>query len=98
MGIFDNLKSRFNNNNSLEKVKRQKLEAYKWRVLQHLTYDEALKLAKQFISPDPKFHYVTEQGKEASRTATRDELLDVLFERAPLAEIQRILPRTKEID
>lgn len=96
---FKDIMNSFNNKgNDIEKEKIEKKKAYKIRILNHLTYKELKKLSDEFIRPGACVKYVDEKGVEKQRVPTRDEYIESLFNKAPIDEILRLIPRTKSIE
>jgi len=82
-----------------EKQKREDLRKKrenKMKILRAMTNNELMRVARKYISKNPKVEYETNTGKTKTRTPNRQELTDALLTRVPIDNIFDSIPRIKK--
>ena len=99
MSLFKNFSNKIKAEIEKEKKNRQALrkkKEAKLKILRAMTNTELMKIAKRFISTNPKVQEVNSQGRTIKRTPTRDELIDAILRKVDQDNIFDTIPRIKK--
>lgn len=94
-GLTDRVKAEYDKAKKEREALRKKKEG-KLKVLRTLTNPELMKIAKLYISTNPKIQEVDSRGKTIKRTPNRDELIDAILRKVPLDNVYESIPRLRK--